>query len=57
MGWADREFETIGNVPPAKAEAAYYRPRTESAMTGGLKQTGLRDSGGGLLPGKPSGAW
>ena len=29
-----RLLEPIGNVPPAEAEAAYYRQRTESAMTG-----------------------
>ena len=29
-----RLLEPIGNVPPAEAEAAYYRQRTESAMIG-----------------------
>ena len=29
-----RLLEPIGNVPPAEAEAAYYRQFTESAMTG-----------------------
>ena len=39
LGWVawfnhHRLLEPIGNVPPAEAEAAYYRQFAESAMTG-----------------------
>jgi hypothetical protein len=51
LEWVDwfnhrRLLQSIGDIPPAELEMAYYRQQEESAMPARLKLTGLRESRG-----------
>lgn len=48
VDWYDhrRLLGSIGNIPPAEAEAAYYRQQAGHAEAAGLKPNSLRDSRG-----------